>query len=234
VEAEKRNGAGIEKKLSLGAYPDLGLKDARDAREQARSALDKGADPAEKKQSDKRAAKINAENTFSAVAKAYIDKNRSDGKADATVTKREWFMGIVERALGNRPIADIQPYEILDAVRPFERAKNHGNTGADHQRCATLVPQPMAAGQMVGMDVGFEDPAQLELAPFNDAVQCLEAGVRDTGAPGFIIQHRIDDHRFAGVWIGNGIGPRVGSMVKKRSDVRAVHAYPQCHDISIC
>jgi integrase len=120
-----RNGAGIEKKLSLGAYPDLGLKDARDAREQARSALAKGADPAEKKQSDKRAAKINAENTFSAVAKAYIEKNRSDGKADATVTKREWFLGIVERPLGNRPIADILPYEILDAVRPFERAKNH-------------------------------------------------------------------------------------------------------------
>ena len=120
-----RNGAGIEKKLSLGAYPDLGLKDAREAREQARSALAKGADPAEKKQSDKRAAKINAENTFSAVAKVYIEKNRSDGKADATVTKREWFLGIVERPLGNRPIADIQPYEILDAVRPFERAKNH-------------------------------------------------------------------------------------------------------------
>ncbi len=120
-----RNGAGIEKKLSLGAYPDLGLKDAREAREQARSALAKGADPAEKKQSDKRAAKINAENTFSAVAKAYIEKNRSDGKADATVNKREWFLGIVERPLGNRPIADILPYEILDAVRPFERAKNH-------------------------------------------------------------------------------------------------------------
>jgi integrase len=120
-----RNGAGIEKKLSLGAYPDLGLKDAREAREQARSALAKGADPAEKKQSDKRAAKINAENTFSAVAKAYIEKNRSDGKADATVIKREWFLGIVERPLGNRPIADIQPYEILDAVRPFEKAKNH-------------------------------------------------------------------------------------------------------------
>lgn len=120
-----RNGAGIEKKLSLGAYPDLGLKDAREAREQARSALAKGADPAEKKQSDKRAAKINAANTFSSVAKAYIDKNRRDGKADATVTKREWFLGVVERPLGNRPIAEIQPYEILDAVRPFERAKNH-------------------------------------------------------------------------------------------------------------
>ena len=42
--------------------------------------LAKGADPAEKKQSDKRAAKINVENTFSAVAKAYLDKNRNDAQ----------------------------------------------------------------------------------------------------------------------------------------------------------
>lgn len=120
-----RNGTGIEKKLSLGAYPGLGLKDARDNRDNARSALAKSVDPAEKKQSDKRAAKINAANSFSVIAQAYIEKNRSDGKAEATVIKRQWFLGLVERAIGHRPIAEIQPYEILDAVRPYEAAKNH-------------------------------------------------------------------------------------------------------------
>ena len=94
-----RNGAGIEKRLSLGAYPDPGLKDARDACEQARSALAKGADPAEEKQSDKRAAKINAANTFRAIAKTFIAKSRHDGRISATVNKREWFLGIVERPL---------------------------------------------------------------------------------------------------------------------------------------
>ena len=120
-----RNGMGVERKLSLGAYPDLGLKDARDYRDSARSDLAKGVDPAEKKQSDKRAAKINAANSFSVIAKAYIEKNRSDGKAEATVIKRQWFLGLVDRAIGHRPIAEIQPYEILDAVRPYEAAKNH-------------------------------------------------------------------------------------------------------------
>jgi integrase len=120
-----RNGMGAEKKLSLGAYPDLSLKDAREARDMARSGLAKGVDPAEKKQSDKRAAKINAANSFAVVAQAYIEKNRRDGKADATVIKREWFLKVVDRAIGHRPIADIQPYEILEAVRPFENAKNH-------------------------------------------------------------------------------------------------------------
>lgn len=119
-----RNKVGAEKKLSLGAYPEISLKEARELRDAARSKLAKGVDPAEQKQRDKRAALISAANSFEAVAKAYIAKNRRDGLAEATVRKREWFLDIVRKRLGARPIAEIEPYEILDAVRPFETAKN--------------------------------------------------------------------------------------------------------------
>lgn len=119
-----RNKVGAEKKLSLGAYPDLSLKEARELRDAARNRIAQGIDPAEQKQRDKRAAKISAANSFEAVAKAYIAKNRRDGLAEATVRKREWFLDIVRKRLGARPIAEIEPYEILDAVRPFEASKN--------------------------------------------------------------------------------------------------------------
>lgn len=119
-----RNKMGAEKKLSLGAYPEISLKEARELRDTARSNLAKGLDPAEQKQRDKRAALISAANSFEAVAKAYIAKNKRDGLAEATVRKREWFLDIVRKRLGARPIAEIEPYEILDAVRPFETAKN--------------------------------------------------------------------------------------------------------------
>lgn len=119
-----RNGMGIEKKLSLGAYPEVSLKAAREARDAARSTLANGVDPAERRQAEKRAAKVNAANTFDAVAEAYIAKNRRDGLSDATLDKRDWFRRLMARKLGHRPIADIQPYEILDAVRTFENARN--------------------------------------------------------------------------------------------------------------
>lgn len=90
---------GAEKKLSLGAYPEISLKEARELREAARSNLAKGADPAEQKQRDKRAALISAANSFEAVAKAYIANNRRDGLAEATVRKREWFLDIVRKRL---------------------------------------------------------------------------------------------------------------------------------------
>lgn len=114
----------IEKKLGLGTFPDVGLKEARDLRDDARRLLAQGIDPAEKKRRDTHAAKVNATNTFEAIARAYIAKNVRDGLAEATVRKREWFLAIVEKQLGSRPIADIAPFEILEAVRPFEAAKN--------------------------------------------------------------------------------------------------------------
>src|SRR6478609_4659680 len=119
-----RTDGGIEKKLSLGAYPDLGLKDARELRDHARTTLARGIDPAEKKRRDKYTARINAANTFSAIAKVYIDRNRRDGLAEATVRKREWFLSLLEKTLGNRPVCEIEPFEVLDAVRPYEAAKN--------------------------------------------------------------------------------------------------------------
>ncbi|MBS0412457.1 MAG: integrase arm-type DNA-binding domain-containing protein [Proteobacteria bacterium] len=119
-----RTQGGAEKKLSLGAYPAISLKDARELRDQARTLIAKGVDPAEKKRRERRSAKLTAENSFSAVAKAYIEKNRRDGLAEATVSKREWFLRLVEKPLGRRAIAEIQPYEVLDAVKPYEAAKN--------------------------------------------------------------------------------------------------------------
>ena len=84
----------------------------------------KAIDPAQQKRRDKHIARINASNTFASVARAYIERNRRDGLADATVSKREWFLRLVERSLGHRPISEIAPYEILEAVRPYEAAKN--------------------------------------------------------------------------------------------------------------
>ena len=50
----------VEKKLGLGTYPEVSLKDARDLREDARALLAKGIAPAEKKRRDIHTAKVSA------------------------------------------------------------------------------------------------------------------------------------------------------------------------------
>ncbi|MEJ5976726.1 integrase arm-type DNA-binding domain-containing protein [Novosphingobium sp. PS1R-30] len=119
-----RTLAGTEKKLSLGTYPEISLREARGRRDEARKQLANGIDPAEQKRQDIRAAKISAANTFSAVAEAFIAKNEREGLAANTIIKRRWFVKILQKSLGNRPISEIKPYDVLEAVRPFEAAKN--------------------------------------------------------------------------------------------------------------
>jgi integrase len=110
----------VEKLLSLGTYPEVSLKAARELRDKAREQKAAGIDPAEKKRTDKSAAQLGAVNTFASVALKCIEKNAREGLADATISKRHWFLKLVNRSLGHRPIADIQPFAILEAVRPLE------------------------------------------------------------------------------------------------------------------
>lgn len=118
------NPKRVEKKLGLGTFPEVGLKDARELRDQARALLARGIDPAEKKRRDAHAAKISAANTFAAVAEAFIAKNERDGLAANTIIKRRWFIRLLQKSIGNRPISELQPFDVLEAVRPFEAAKN--------------------------------------------------------------------------------------------------------------
>jgi hypothetical protein len=117
---EKGQPKRVEKKLGFGNYPDVNLKDARRLRDEARALLAAGIDPAEKKRRDAHTAKVSAANSFDAVARAYIDKGKWEGRAAATTTKQEWLLAILERPIGQRPVAEIQPFEMLEAVRKYE------------------------------------------------------------------------------------------------------------------
>lgn len=65
--------AGKAKMLSLGAWPDVGLAEARERRNEARKLLNQGSDPSAVRQSEKRRAQQAANNTFKAVALEWIE-----------------------------------------------------------------------------------------------------------------------------------------------------------------
>ncbi len=59
---------GKEKRISLGVYSDVSLKDARDRRDSARKLLADGIDPSEKRKEQRFIQANQAANTFEAVA----------------------------------------------------------------------------------------------------------------------------------------------------------------------
>jgi hypothetical protein len=71
--------AGKEKRLSLGVYPEVGIKEARDRREDARKLVQSRIDPAEQRKAEKLAVIEKTENTFEAIAASGSRCSRPDG-----------------------------------------------------------------------------------------------------------------------------------------------------------
>ena len=63
---------GREKSLSLGAYPDRSLANARDAAGQAKRLIQKGVDPSAKRQSEKATRQLSAATTFEPLGREWI------------------------------------------------------------------------------------------------------------------------------------------------------------------
>jgi integrase len=114
---------GREKKLSIGPYPEIGLGEARRRRDEAREAMAAGKDPAREKQRDKVRAKVEAENTFAAITAEFCEKRKRDGQrawAPATAKRCEYLLSILCGSIGNMPIAEVEPADVLVAVRRIE------------------------------------------------------------------------------------------------------------------
>jgi integrase len=116
---------GKEQQLTIGTYPAVGLKDARLRRDEAKKQLASGINPGAEKKRLAVESSVQAGNTFKAVAEEFIAKREKDGLADATLLKARWFLSLMEPALGNRPLAEIEPAEVLAVLRSIEAQGNH-------------------------------------------------------------------------------------------------------------
>ncbi|ESZ43600.1 integrase arm-type DNA-binding domain-containing protein [Mesorhizobium sp. L103C565B0] len=110
-----------QKTLAFGAFPAVGLKDARFLRQGAKELLAKGLDPSEQKKIAKREAQLEASNTLGMVAEEWFDARKhawTPGYSD-----RIWrrLQSDVLSVMGNRPINGIEPPELLDVIRAIER-----------------------------------------------------------------------------------------------------------------
>ncbi|EHO2961370.1 tyrosine-type recombinase/integrase [Salmonella enterica] len=139
--------AGKEKRLAFGVYPDVSLADAREKRDAAKKILAAGGDPGETKKSEKLAQKLNAENTFEAVAREWHQT-----KADRwSLRYRDEIIDTFEKDIfpyiGKRPIADIKPMELLEALRKMEKRGALEKMRKVRQRCGEVFRFAIITGR---------------------------------------------------------------------------------------
>lgn len=111
---------GKEKRLSLGVYPDVGLKEARDRRDAARKLLADGVDPSENRKAQKAVKANRAANSFEILAREWYAKFSSTW-ADL---HRDRVLRRLERDvfpwIGPRPVAEVTAIELLSVIRRVE------------------------------------------------------------------------------------------------------------------
>ncbi|MBI3229157.1 MAG: integrase arm-type DNA-binding domain-containing protein, partial [Burkholderiales bacterium] len=138
---------GKEKLLSLGSYPEVSLKDARERRDDARKMLANGIDPSENRKAQKTAKVERAANSFEIVAREWFAKQVptwSAIHADRVIARlqRDIFPW-----LGGRPIADITAPELLGVI---QRIENRGALETAHRamsNCSQVFRYAVATGR---------------------------------------------------------------------------------------
>jgi integrase len=118
--------AGKEKRLAFGAYPEVGLSEARKRRDEARKLIASGVDPSMERKRRKAAAIVSASHTFEAIADEYIsNKMEKEGRAASTVRKARWFLSLLKPAIGNSPVSEVNPQMLLAVLRRLEGKGNY-------------------------------------------------------------------------------------------------------------
>lgn len=140
---------GKEKRISLGVFPDVTLKEARDKRDAARKQLANGIDPGEHRKAAKASKADDGTNGFEVVAREWFGKfapNWADSHSEKIIRRLErdifpW--------LGKRPIAEISAPELLTTMR---RVEERGAVETAHramQNCSQVFRYAIATGRAI-------------------------------------------------------------------------------------
>ena len=111
---------GKRKTKALGSYPDITLIKARELRDEARKLLASDVDPSEVRKAEKAAKLGKLSNSFEVIAREWVSVHlMSKSKTNAERSLRRFELYLFPR-FGSKAIADIEPPEVLSAIRVIQ------------------------------------------------------------------------------------------------------------------
>ena len=138
---------GKEKRAGLGVWPEIGLAVARQKRAEYREHVRAGSDPIdEKRQAKARAIQDNA-NTFERIAREWHEKQAIAWSEKHHAKVMSSLESQVFPKIGNRPISEITPPELLRVLRIIETRGALEIAGRVRQRCSAVFRYAVATGR---------------------------------------------------------------------------------------
>jgi hypothetical protein len=138
---------GKEKLISLGTYPEISLKNARDRRDIERKRVAEAIDPSANRQAAKQAKISDAENSFEVVAREWISKRSATWEpSHSSKIIRRLELDIFPW-LGSRPVGEIKAPELLSALRRIEARGAVDTAHRALQNCGQIFRYAIATGR---------------------------------------------------------------------------------------
>ncbi|ATV45603.1 integrase [Pectobacterium brasiliense] len=138
---------GKEKLLALGVYPDVSLADARAKRDEARKGIAGGIDPLEVKKEQKIEREAQVKNTFQKIALEWHSMKVKKWSAGYASDILEAFNKDVFPFIGQRPVADIKPLELLNVLKKMEDRGATEKAKKVRQRCGEVFRYAIVTGR---------------------------------------------------------------------------------------
>jgi len=141
---------GKESRLALGSYPELTLKAARAARDEARKARQGGTNPVQQRKADKLAASASSATTFDAVAAEFYGQQKAAWSTSYAGKWRRLVEKDLSPWLGSLSLASISAPMLLDALRRTERRGAVDSAHALRQFAGQVFRYGIATGRCPG------------------------------------------------------------------------------------
>jgi len=148
-------GAKVERKLSLGVYPAVSLREAREGRDDARKQLRDGQDPSRVKAEQKRSQGRPDTDSFEAIAREW--HTDTSKKQDWVKQHSDRVLRLLERDLfpwlGKRRLSEIEPSDIFAVLQRMDDRGAHDTLHRARAYCSNIF--------MFGISRGYTkaDPA---------------------------------------------------------------------------
>ena len=138
---------GTEKRIALGAYPAVSLKDARQKRDAAREQLAQGIDPCAHKQAVKAAARAESGHSYEVLAREWFAKYSSGWTESNGVKVLARQINYIFPFIGGKPIREITAPELLEALRHIEKRGSLDTAHRALQDCSRVFRYAIATGR---------------------------------------------------------------------------------------
>jgi integrase len=111
---------GKAKMLSLGIYPDVSLKDARDRRDEARKLLADGVDPGKNRKAQKATRTECAANSFEVICREWLEQRKDSVEPEQTTKTLARMVNDVFPWIGGKAITEITAPDVLSVMRRMD------------------------------------------------------------------------------------------------------------------